>query len=140
MTVAPTRVVSITFALSLLGAICGAVLGSLTAVTHPPLAFIPRDDVTRFVLFGLEFGAFGGGVIGAVLAPIIAWIFLRRVPLDRAIRITALGIAAGVTGGLFFPLGIAIALGLVGFMAASGGLWWASRRRVPIANPPYNER
>src|SRR5690242_11975389 len=115
MKVSPARVVVVTLSLSLLGAICGAILGGLTTLTHlPPGALVPpgvawpRGLVLRFVLpfvlFGLEFGAFGGSILGAVLTPIVGWIFLRRVPLDRAIRQTALGVAIAITVGALFPL------------------------------------
>jgi hypothetical protein len=136
MRVSPFRIVLVTLAASLVGALCGAVLGGLATATHPPPGLVlPRAFVFRFLLFAFSFGAVGGSILGAVLAPALSWILLRRVPLHRAIRGTALGVALGLTAGLFVPMDWALLLGLIGFVIAGGRLWWVSRSKLDSPEP-----
>jgi hypothetical protein len=151
MKASPVRVVLVTAYLSLLGAACGAVLGGLTTLTHPPFLLPPLPpvhvplglvlrSVSRLLLLYFEIGALGGSVLGALLTPIVGWLFLRRVPLGRAIRETAIGVGLGIAAGVLLPLQIALVLGLSGFVLAGGRLWWVTRPAFVIPKPLYNER
>jgi hypothetical protein len=101
-------------------------------MTHipPGIGHVPRPLLPRFLLFGFEFGAVGGSVLGAVLTPLMSWILLRRVALHRAIRETVVGVVFGIAIGAVFSLQTALSLGLVGFVLAGGRLWWSSRPRI----------
>jgi hypothetical protein len=90
------------------------------------------SDVIRLV--GLAAGA--GAAAGMIAAPLLGWGLLRRVPLGRAILVTAMGTVVGAIGGeLLNPLnpyahtvpGV-IGGALVGFLVAGAGLRIATRR------------
>ena len=86
-----------------IGAGVGFVLGTLL------LAFLPARGPDGFswvgfdIGFGMMFGGTFGALVGGVGAPILSWIFLRHVPLGRAIVgttiATLLGAAVGVLAG-----------------------------------------
>jgi hypothetical protein len=115
------RILGVTAGLCGLGAACGIVLGSIAfwvELWRLPGTSAP-EDLPRLTLLG----AAGGALFGAVLAPIVAWIFLRRVSIGRAIAETSIGVLVGIAvGGLLQPqLTIMYALG--GFVAAGARLW-----------------
>ena len=123
MPISPTRVLLVSLGLGLLGALFGAVLGALTLLVE--LARGLSGDWQVSLIFGAGFGA----VVGAVLVPLVAWVFLRRVALSRAIGQTAGGVVAGVAlGGLVAPR-FCVPLGLLGFVAAGARLWFTTPTR-----------
>ena len=71
-----------------------------------PGTTVPQE---RFKLAML--GIAGGALFGAVLAPIVAWLFLRR------------------AGAVVRPRST-ILFGLAGFVAAGARLWWVARASV----------
>jgi hypothetical protein len=71
------RIVVVTVGLSLTGAVCGAVLGGLAFLVG--LAADKGVGALRDWAIAFALGAYGGAILGAVLAPLLAWIFLRRV-------------------------------------------------------------
>ena len=90
------RVVAITAGLVVVGAVTGAAVGVLVAILS-----LPFDAASIFgVAALLVSGAGVGGVMGMVLAPATAWLFLRHVPIGRAIAQTALGTVLGALIGL----------------------------------------
>ena len=136
------RAATITLSIAAIGAIIGAALGAgLLAV------WVLRLGVqgSGFLNASLA-GAANGALLGAVLAPITAWTFLRRVPLGRALLQTAIGTTLGAAVGLIagsirlpviqtLPVGLIGAL--VGFLAAAIRLRFATRtaRATPNSTP-----
>lgn len=93
----PARVVGVTAALL----VCGALLGALAAVVGAWLAFrltvVPLYSLAAYIV-----AAGVGAVLGGVLLPAACWLLLRRVPLGLALLGTLLGtVAGGVAGSVF---------------------------------------
>ena len=117
------RIVAVTATIALIGAIIGAVVGGVLQSAAVLLTPGTRNDLLEIAIVGALFGA----LIGAVLAPITAWVFLRRVQLGRAIAHTTIGATAGAMLGLVVPLlgfrrfgGGAMLMGtLAGFLVAA---------------------
>lgn len=128
------RVAVVTLSIATIGAIIGGALGAaLLAVWGLRLGVRGTD-----FLASAGFGASVGAGLGAVLAPLTAFAFLRRVPLGRALAQTSLGTTAGAAVGLLvgsvsastimsLPAGLAGAL--VGFVASAIRLRFATRTR-----------
>ena len=128
------RVAAVTLSIATIGAIIGGALGAaLLAVWGLRLGVRGPDFLAR-----AGFGASVGAGLGAVLAPLTAFAFLRRVPLGRALAQTSLGTTAGAAVGLLvgsvsgssimsLPAGLAGAL--VGFVASAIRLRFATRTR-----------
>lgn len=93
------RVVPITLGLILAGGLTGAVSGVL-AVEAAVLLVMQGFSTPAIAAAS---GAIGG-VFGAVVAPILAWSTLRRVPLGRAIAGIAGGAGLGGAVGVFFGI------------------------------------
>ncbi|MDB4889668.1 MAG: hypothetical protein JWL61_1523 [Gemmatimonadetes bacterium] len=133
------RIFVVTAGLSAIGIACGIVLGSIAfwvELWRIPGQTAPEDRLRLALL-----GAAGGALFGAVLAPIVAWIFLRRVTIGRAIAETSIGVLAGIAvGGLFQPqLTILYALG--GFVAAGARLWaMVPEQSADLREPITHER
>ena len=87
-----TKVVVVTVALM----IVGTVVGALTSVLALAAVLMLRGSPgAPQLLAAVMMAAYAGAAIGAVMAPVVAWILLRRVPLWRAITQTALGTLIG---------------------------------------------
>ena len=71
---------------------------ALRGVEEPPLAnhLGCRAGTARVIAVG----AASGAALGAVLAPLTSWVFLRRVPLGAALLQTAVGTTVGAAIGL----------------------------------------
>jgi hypothetical protein len=116
-----SRSVLVTLGLSATGVIVGGVLGALITKLLARIADGPGYGWTN----GLAFGAWFGGIVGAVAAPCAAWTLMRHVPIGRAIAETAMGTAIGagigLLLGLWFPSSLlsALPLGLLGFAIAA---------------------
>lgn len=132
MPVSPKRILAVTAALLAVGAVCGAVLG-MVILTALGIRF---GDIRRVgdVWGPLAFAAGFGAAIGAIVTPILAWIFLRRVPLGRAIAETTLGLLAGVALAMVFAPAFWLPAALLGFVVAAVRLFVTSRRaQAPAA-------
>jgi hypothetical protein len=91
------RIAPVTAMLSAIGAVVGAVLGTLTTAALILARFGPRPfNGAREVLL---VGAGLGGLLGLILAPAAAWTLMRHVPIWRAVLETAVGTALGVAVG-----------------------------------------
>lgn len=109
------RVTTITLSIAAIGAIIGGVLGAALLAVWALRLHAGGAPVVRIALFGARNGA----ALGAVLAPITAWSFLRRVPLGRALAQTAIGTTLGaafglVLGSIRFPAITNLPAGLFG--------------------------
>ena len=120
-----SRIITVSAALCGLGIVCGAVLGSIAILVEDarlPGITAPGD------LPGLALvGAIGGAFFGAMLAPTVAWLFLRRVSFGRAIGETATGVVIGIAAGAVIRPQFTISLALLGFVAAAVRLWLTTR-------------
>jgi hypothetical protein len=88
------------------------------------------DLVREVPGFVAVFGGRVGAMCGAVLAPFVAFTFLRHVPLWRLFAETLAGTVVGGAIGFLTPIGwlVGPALVLVGFFGAGARLGWAARR------------
>jgi len=130
---------AITLGLSCAGAVFGGIAGGTGLAIA--LFFEPRWYLRSFEYY--RFAASVGAVLGAVGAPPVTWVMLRRVPLGRLFALLTLGtLAAAVCGWFAFSSidviwGPAIA-GFVGFMATAIGLSFRydSPRRLGAGGGP----
>jgi hypothetical protein len=118
-----SRIALVTVGLVGIGVVCGALLGGLTALG----VFRRVISLRAYPYFFLRVGAVVGGCLGAVLAPTIGWLFLRRAPLYRAIGHTALGTLIGIAIGTTLQPRLCVFYALGGFLIAAGRLWVATR-------------
>jgi hypothetical protein len=118
------RVVAVTASIALTGAVIGGVIGAILIAAWT----IPLDIQWRSIASAAAWGGLYGASLGAVLAPITAWSFLRRVPLGRALLHTTIWTTVGAAVGLVldrigvtsvrtFPAGLIGAL--AGFLASA---------------------
>jgi len=129
------RAVSITLAIALVGAIIGgATGGSLFAVWRSLHWLSMWDSEGAARVIGI--GAAAGAALGAVLAPLTSWVFLRRVPLGKALLQTTVGTTVGAAVGLAldsagltyrFNIPASLVGAIVGFLAAATRLRFATR-------------
>lgn len=124
------RAVSITLAIALVGAIIGGAMGGLLFAAWAILRWV-TDDATVVAV-----GVAAGAALGAVLAPLTSWLFLRRVPLGKALLQTTVGTTLGAAIGLAvdslgptqrFIIPASLAGAIVGFLAAATRLRFAPR-------------
>lgn len=127
-----SRILIVTLGLGGLGAVGGAVLGGVVIL---PLGLGGGVSGLGNWLRLFRFGAVIGATFGLVLAPLVAWIFLRRVPLGRVIRVTTLGVLCGAGLGAIIGPWSCILLGLLGFILAGICLWVTT----PPASRPHRE-
>lgn len=85
----PGRILSVTIGLVAAGAVLGAFAG---AVALSASVLITENDTSGD---GLMLGAFFGAPLGAIMAPVLSWTLLRRVPLGRMFMGLVAGTAAG---------------------------------------------
>jgi hypothetical protein len=133
------RVALVTVGLSasggLVGAVCAAAAVTVIAIAEDGIASLASGATLR--LLGVAAGA--GAVVGMAGAPLLGWSLLRRVPLGRAILVTAFGTVVGAVGGeLLNPLNPYVQTvpgvvggALAGFLVAGIGLRIAARRAPP---------
>ena len=122
------RILKISAALAVLGAIAGAIGGCLALALTSLLT--PRGLFFDFWLIGGAAAALGGGC-GVLVAPVLSWTLLRDVPIWRCATETALvtsfaGIAALILMG---PMPEILAIAGLAAVLAVARLKWAFRRR-----------
>ena len=93
------RAASITLAIALVGAIIGGVMGAILFAAWRSLSWIVAYDGNGGASV-IALGAAAGAGLGAVLAPLTSWVFLRRVTLGTALLQTTLGTTVGAAIGL----------------------------------------
>lgn len=125
---APMTRGGVTLLLAGTGAAVGFVLG--TAI----LAFLQIWAPGGFhwgidIPFGMMFGGTFGALVGGVGAPLLGWLFLRTVPLGRAIGWSAIATLTGASIGTL--VGYPVLGGCLGFGLGALILW--ATHRVPPA-------
>lgn len=130
VSVSPARVAGVTAGLAVAGAVAGAavadvVLATALLVTQGPIVVFREGFI--YVVGGLV-----GAACGLICGPIAAWTLLRKVPIGRAILEPSIGAAIGGALGLFFarPGGLFAPIG----GAIAGLLLAAIRLRVEYRN------
>ena len=117
-----------------LGFLAGAVIGLAGFGSLLVLQPVHVDSArTIATLFGIA--ALVGGAMGAVLGPLVAFVLLPRVPLGRAVAVTALGALLGMVVGAFLRTNYLVTA-VAGFLLASVVLRLTSRGRAAAAAPP----
>jgi hypothetical protein len=114
------RVVRATLIVSALGALGGCVIGTVLLAAlqvGAPGGFHWAIDLPFSLMFGGTFGA----AVGAVGAPLLAWVAFPHVPLGRAILATGLGTITGAVAGLTLA-GAPVLGGCLGFLVAGVAL------------------
>jgi hypothetical protein len=137
-----SRILVVTGALALTGAVVGALCGALSVT----LALLPSG------LRGFDAQIFAvatpvGAAVGAVITPLIAWVLLRSVPLGRAILQCAAGTVAGGVlaswANLHNPFTTPIVGAIAGFAVAATHLRLKyariGRPKDPLELPPESE-
>lgn len=89
------RVVVVTIGLVAAGFIFGALAGG---AAFAMVVLVPGEGPSLWA-FGI--GAFYGAPLGAVTAPLLSWLLLRRVPLGRMFLVCSIGTTIGGIGGWF---------------------------------------
>jgi hypothetical protein len=124
------RVAIVTLALVIVGALIGALTSVLALVVVLMLRGSPGFPQ---LLAAIMMAGYVGAAIGAVMAPIVAWVLLRRVPLWRAITQTALGTLLGaIVTSFTFPGPIIGAI--IGFTLAAIRLRIVTRPDAALAD------
>jgi hypothetical protein len=124
------RVVRATLVVSALGALGGCVIGTVLLATLQVGA--PGGFHWAVTLpFSLMFGGTFGAAVGAVGAPLLAWVAFPHVPLGRAILATGLATVAGAAAGLMLG-GAPVLGGCLGFLVAGVALRFHPR---PVGGP-----
>lgn len=125
------RVVAVSLGLSLAGAFIGAACGALALLPIAIHRFVyPHPDDNFFALSEfLPYAAMEGMLVGAFMAPLVAWTILRRVALKRGAFWSTIGALVGIAAGWLLysnpwaaiPIAIPIG-GVVGLLGASYSL------------------
>ncbi|MFL5539824.1 MAG: hypothetical protein ACJ8J0_12565 [Longimicrobiaceae bacterium] len=109
------RIAAVTGGLLVAGAIAGAIASVLAFIIA---AAIDSPGPSLMTLEPLLFVGSLGALLGGVLLPITAWLFLRRVPIGLAVVGTLLGtVVGGALGWILFSGSDQIRAGLAGAFA-----------------------
>ncbi len=123
-TISPLRVVVATAGLVATGIVVGGLCGALALAAAAVLTGNWRVILDHQIWL---FGGAVGAAVGAVVAPLMSWLFLRHVPLGRAIVETAVGSVLGGVIAFALPFN-PIAGAVLGFTAAAVRLFVVDRR------------
>jgi hypothetical protein len=125
------RVLLATLGLVATGFVVGGLCAGVTMVILATLAGEWRELLRPgfWILSGVI-----GGSIGAVAAPVLAWLCLRHVPLGVAILQTAIGTILGAVAGSVLAIN-PVTSALVGFTVAGLRLALATRRSRALHSP-----
>lgn len=114
------RIALVTAGLVVAGAVFGTIAGSLVLGPWLLAEGVSLNDLRSVIGFSIVFG----GLPGAFLGPLAAWMMMRNVPLWLAVGGTTLGTLA--SGGLTVLIsgnpGLAMLVGIVGFTMSAAAL------------------
>ena len=129
------RIAAVTGALIGVGAVVGAVMGALLTLMAAARGFWPPGEITGLAK-SMTWGATYGAPVGAVLTPVLSWLFLQRVPLGRALLETAMGTLVGAGVALLVdPFQLYLGA-ILGFLVAGVGLYVRTRRKRSRVESP----
>jgi hypothetical protein len=111
--------------LAALGAVTGAAVGAALTLCSSLLFGLPRLPGTEYFLYNMT--SFAG--LGAVSAPLIAWLGLRRVPLWRAVLEPASVVL--VAGLITIGLGVFLPIMALPTVALFASAWRLRRAYAP---------
>ncbi len=125
--VSPVRVAGVTSGLVMAGAVMGAINAVIWSLGWATL----HGELGALLDYSLAIPIFLGAVLGATIGPVLAWLFLRRVPVGLGI----LGVSAGTLVGASlsaFSRDVSATMlfggAIVGAVAAAAAMWSAARR------------
>ena len=124
------RILIVTLGLVAAGAVFGALAGALALAVG--LTFTDGIATAAKPVI-LRIPAIMGAVLGAAALPLAAWLFLRRVPLGRAVAGCVLGTVVGGAAAWALQIGgfdviyYSLAGAFAGFLLASLIMWRQSR-------------
>ncbi len=95
----PARILAVTLGLVAVGAVLGALAGAVALAIG---LLITEGAMAE--LFVLNFTALIGAAVGAITAPVLAWLFLRHVSLGRMFVGASGGTVLGGVIGWIAPL------------------------------------
>ena len=114
--------VRVVLVVGLLGALAGAIVGIVAYFVIALWALRGSMPSGRDAAFVIAIGAAGGAIAGFLLAPLVGFGLLRRVPLGRAIAFTGTGTLAGLAASIAFdgrhPLPLTVGGFVVGAVVA----------------------
>lgn len=127
------RILKISAALAVLGAVAGAIGGCLAFALAMVISGWSRDTTSGVSLWYVAgvVAALGGGC-GVFVAPVLSWTLLREVPIWRCATETAMAasfagiLALALTNGEPWKI---LAIALLAAVLAVARLKWAFRRR-----------
>ena len=127
----PLRIVAVTVGLVGAGAVFGALAGAFALALGLALTDGPMVAAEPWVV---SIGAYFGAPIGAVSLPIVAWVWLRRVALGRAIGGSVVGTVVGGVLGWIVPSDPApviepLVSAFLGFVTAAVVMWFRTSPR-----------
>ena len=126
-----SRILKISAALAVLGAVAGAIGGCLALALAVLVGVVSQSNEVPLSFVAGAVTVLGGGC-GVFVAPLLSWTLLRDVPIWRCATETALvtsfaGISAlALTNGGMWKIA---AIALLGAALAAARLKWAFRRR-----------
>ena len=123
------RIAAVTAGLMVAGGVFGTIAGMIVLIAWGMFDAGPFHFTLNGLSLLLQISVIFGGVLGAVLGPIAAWLLMRHVPLGLAVGGTTLGTLAG-GGAALVSTGdpfAAMLYGTAGFGISAIGL----RLRVP---------
>lgn len=128
------RIVGITAGLAAAGFAAGGAAGMVMAVVIEAAdgygGWLPDSGTLKM------YGTFGG-LVGALLGPLAAWLLMRHVPLWLAVGGTAAGtITGGVLGLLIGGFSASLEAALLGFAVAAVVLRLRGRRAIGAPDRP----
>jgi hypothetical protein len=130
------RILRVTAIVAILGGLAGA-LASALVIGGMILFIIPHSAEIGTLVEVFLTGTLIGFVVGGILSPIAAWLFLRRVPLWRASTETAFAAVFAFTLSIILGNGsnfaLSVGLGLVCALLAALRLQRAFRHHEPVA-------
>src|SRR5437773_1872620 len=94
----PLRIVVVTLGLVGGGMVCGAVAGAGTVFAL--LLFSGELTADQWMAIDLVIAAILGAALGAITAPVLSWLLLRRVPLGRMFIVCTAGTILGALAGV----------------------------------------
>jgi hypothetical protein len=97
----------------------GAIMGAVCAMIALAVVFVSRGATPDLFSLEMRVGAAVGAGIGAVGAPLVAFVLLRQAPLGRALLETALGAILGGIAGAFIPVVNPVYGAIAGFLLAA---------------------